>query len=61
MWKNMNIPDQVLDKNILHFRKSEEKVKNSDYVIDNSNSKEETIEIVKKVLKLLNLNIPQIH
>lgn len=31
----------------------EEKVKNSDYVIDNSNSKEETIEIVKKVLELL--------
>lgn len=31
----------------------EEKVKNSDYVIDNSNSKEETIEKVKKVLELL--------
>lgn len=29
MWKNMNIPDQVLDTNIEHYRKSEEVIRNS--------------------------------
>lgn len=29
MWKNMNIPDQVIDNNIGHYRKSEETIRNS--------------------------------
>lgn len=29
MWKNMNIPDQVIDSNLGHYRKSEELIKNS--------------------------------